>query len=79
MAYRVPGTSEHRKILIFWYKQKSALPWSQSADPSATRVYSQGHSVAIDTEVSASGECSFGVERQAEYTVEVYHGLVGPT
>lgn len=56
-----------------------SLPWSRSADPSAVRVYNQGHSVAIDAEVGPSGECSFTVERQGKYTVEVYHGLVGPT
>ena len=54
------------------------LPWSSSAERSV-RVYNQGHAVALDAEVSPSGECSFAVERRAEYTVEIYHGLVGPT
>ena len=56
-----------------------ALPWTSAVDPSAVRVYSQGHAVAIDGHVSESGECSFAVERRGDYTVEVYHGLVGPT
>jgi hypothetical protein len=55
------------------------LPWTPSADRTAVRVYSQGHAVAINSEVSRSGKCSFAVEHRAEYTVEVYRGLVGPT
>jgi hypothetical protein len=43
MVYQVPGTSEHRKTLIFWYKQISAPPQKKKEEKKALGARSEAY------------------------------------